>query len=216
MLEAKPIWNSFCSTLREVIWPPKCALCDQFGEPPICPVCASELQPHAKVRTYLQGPLAFSVTPYDYVGRAGQAVRRLKYERVTSLAEPMAEILREAYDRDGLEVFDVVVPIPIHWSRLAGRGFNQSDLLSGRLLRVEPSVLRRTRRTRPQVGLTRARRETNLRGAFRVDRSVTGMRVLLVDDVVTSGSTARECARVLRDAGATEVAVLAFAGEGSA
>jgi ComF family protein len=113
--------------------------------------------------------------------------------------------------------FDVIVPMPLHWFKQWQRGFNQADLLAreiGRKWGVPVRhVIRRRRATSPQAGLTNAKRRANVRGAFRVARGkpLQGMRVLLVDDVVTTGATASACARVLKRAGAAHVALLALA-----
>jgi ComF family protein len=107
--------------------------------------------------------------------------------------------------------------MPLHWFKKWQRGFNQSDLLAqeiGKKWNVPVrNVIRRTKATLPQAGLTNAKRRANMSGAFRVPRgrSLAGMRVLLVDDVVTTGATASACARVLKRAGAAHVALLALA-----
>jgi ComF family protein len=152
---------------------------------------------------------------FAYEGRAAQAVRRLKYSRATSLAGPMAELLEEA--RRLLPPHDWIVPVPIHWARRAQRGFNQAELLSEKAPRnlVRPSFIRRVRFTRPQVGLGTEERLTNLAGAFEAQPEVRGHRILLVDDVVTSGGTALACAYALRQAGAKETGLLTFCGEGA-
>jgi ComF family protein len=155
--------------------------------------------------------LAYRATLFRYEGRAGQAVRALKYGRSTSLIDAMAGEVRAAVSDLGFGV-DAVIPVPIHWSRRCTRGFNQSELLCEGT-ETRPELLARVRRTRPQAGLTRDERERNLHGAFRASPRVSGLRVLLVDDVLTSGHTARECAKVLREAGAAEVGILAFCGE---
>ncbi|MCW5942454.1 MAG: ComF family protein [Fimbriimonadaceae bacterium] len=148
-----------------------------------------------------------------YAGRGGQAVTRLKYARVTSLADPMAERVAAVAEELEPDRFDLFVPVPIHWVRRCDRGFNQSELLCARLPaeKVRPDVLRRRRHTRPQASLPPERREANLRNAFRADAAVEGRRVVLIDDVVTSGTTARECAEALRRAGAIEIGLIVFA-----
>jgi ComF family protein len=127
------------------------------------------------------------------------------------LAEAGAELIAHA---------DVAVPVPLSRWRLLTRRFNQAAILALELsratgLRVETDALYRTRRTRPQVGLTRRERRQNVAGAFAVTEraalKVKGVRVLLIDDVITSGATAEACARVLRRAGAANVDVLALA-----
>ena len=113
--------------------------------------------------------------------------------------------------------FDVIVPMPLHWFKRWQRGFNQSELLAreiGQKWNVPVrSVVRRKKATHSQAGLTNAKRRANVSGAFKTarGRSLAGMRVLLVDDVVTTGATASACARVLKRAGAAQVVLLALA-----
>ena len=155
--------------------------------------------------------LDFIGSVFRYPGRAGQAVRLLKYHRRTALTDFMARKILEATQMEGLQ-FDIATAIPIHWFRLASRGFNQADLLSSGLSSRQ-MVLRRVRATKPQAGLTTSERLKNLEDAFEVIADVQGKTVLLIDDVVTSGQTARECAKALRLAGATSVGIVAFAGD---
>ncbi|MCB8823087.1 ComF family protein [Microvirga rosea] len=154
-----------------------------------------------------------------YEGTASALVHRLKYGDRPELARAMgvmmarsgAELLRDA---------DVIVPVPLHRWRLWRRRFNQAMALSTVIARAgriscDPFLLARVKRTRPQVGLTRVQRQDNLQGAFRVPAAakaqLQGRRVLLVDDVLTTGATANAAARVLIRAGAASVDVLAFA-----
>jgi predicted amidophosphoribosyltransferase len=122
--------------------------------------------------------------------------------------------------RELLADCDLLVPVPLHWMRLLSRRFNQSaelarniGLVSGRT--YAPLLLERGRRTRQQVGLSASQRTLNVQGAFRVPAAarplVTGRRVLLIDDVYTSGATAKACTRALKRAGAAGVDVLTFA-----
>lgn len=124
----------------------------------------------------------------------------------------MARELAAVYHQVKFSEIEMIVPVPIHWSRACRRGFNQSELIAKALPqeRLSTRALRRLRATRPQVGLTPEERRTNLTGAFKAHPGVTGRSVLLVDDVITSGGTARECARTLLNAGATSVALLTF------
>jgi ComF family protein len=193
--------------LMDALYPPQCALCGRMGEPPICDGCRAEMPAFGNP---IPGPtpLTRHQALYRYEDRAAQAVRRLKFDRATSLAAPMAAALA-AVPRDPGQV---VIPVPIHWTRGTFRGFNQADLLAEGMA-SRPELLRRIRRTRPQIGLPAARRLTNLRGAFLATPEVHGRAILLVDDVLTTGGTAIACAEALLAQGAQEVAILTFAAD---
>lgn len=221
MPRAGGLWTSFSSSLTssgfvgkvlDWVYPPKCPLCTRLSPQSPCEECRDAFEPISPQRSELfyEGGLSYRVILYRYSGRAAQSVRRLKYGRCTSLEPFMAGQIAEAIERLDLDP-DLIVPVPIHWSRRCERGFNQSELLcSG--LESSPNVLRRVRRTRPQATLSPEERNKNLKGAFEASADVSGQRVLLVDDVLTSGHTARECAAALLAAGAREVGVLAFCG----
>ncbi|MCE5307024.1 MAG: ComF family protein [Acidobacteriales bacterium] len=144
-----------------------------------------------------------------------ELIHLFKYGRVRPLAPVLGGFLGAALPRE--ERFDVLVPMPLHWVRRWRRGFNQSYLLARELSRRTgiPVVgaLRRKRSTASQASLSRAERRRNVRGAFepRRDADVGGLRVLLVDDVLTTGATANACAAVLKRAGASCVTVLTLA-----
>ena len=170
--------------------------------------------------------------PYDglvrvgpYAGPLRSLVLAYKYERRLDLGPVLGRVLAErAALAAWAERVELVVPVPLHWTRRMHRGFNQAEMLgreSARAVGVRGTVraLRRVRPTPHQTRLPPSRRVENVRGAFAVRRrgaKVEGRRVLLVDDVLTSGATAEECARTLKRAGAAEVyvAVLAVAGKG--
>ena len=149
-----------------------------------------------------------------------QLVQALKYEGALANARVfgtrmVVQALRG--QADPWHAAALVVPMPLHPSRLVERGFNQSHEIArvvSRLLalRLAPAGLRRVRATAPQVGLSRRERAGNLSGAFVADpRVVAGQHVVLIDDVVTTGSTAIEAASTLRAAGAASIAVWAVA-----
>lgn len=189
------------------LYPPACALCSQPDSTGLCPACLAEFTP-ATPRPAAH-PLLRIHALYAYSSRAGLAVRRLKYKRATALAAPMARLIAAA----ALESQpDLVVPVPIHWSRRFARGFNQSDLLCEAIpATLRPPTLLRIRRTKPQVKLTRQQRLTQLEGAFAAPTAtLAGKRILLVDDVITTGGTANACATALLAAGAESVSLLCF------
>lgn len=150
-----------------------------------------------------------------YEGRLRELIHLLKYGKMAPLAAPLGEWIARAMPRDA--VFDLIVPVPLHWRRRWDRGFNQSELLAAHVarrygLRVVPA-LRRVRATASQAGLTSSRRRSNVSGAFEVKRkqAVEGRRILLVDDVLTTGATASACGTALKRAGARTVTLVTLA-----
>ena len=146
-------------------------------------------------------------------------VHRFKYGKRVRLRRPLALLLEEQLAPFVREAEpDLLVPVPLHVQRLRWRGFNQAvlmgDLLADRWgIPLCRDALRRRRPTGEQATLDALARERNVRGAFEVARpdQVRGRRILLLDDVYTTGSTARECARVLRKGGSGEVFVATVA-----
>ena len=154
---------------------------------------------------------------FDALPRA--LVHRLKYRDDTGLARWMAPWMARA-GKDEIARADIIVPVPLHRTRLLTRRFNQSAELSRALATWsgkphEPDALVRKRATKRQVGLGHAERQRNVRGAFEVPMAmrpqVTGRRVLLVDDVFTTGATVAAATRALKRGGAAGVDVLTFA-----
>jgi ComF family protein len=242
--EILSFWQSVWGDLRrccDLFLPPACLLCgsrlaDGSAAIAFCAACQSGLQQPGSARcpvcavayhallpsrhhceACLRHPPAFvrvhAVGPY--AGTLRQAVQRFKYQGQLPLARPLGELLVISLRNGAAPRPDLVVPVPLHVSRLRARGYNQSLELArhvGRRLRAPVAVdlLQRVRATAPQQELDAAARKSNLLGAFAVSRRLPGRRILLVDDVLTTGATARGCAAALRAAGAAavEVAVL--------
>ena len=152
---------------------------------------------------------------YHYGGPAGGVVRNFKYHDVTTLEEAMAKSMLGALEQIQPVGAEMVVPVPMHPKRLKKRGYNQSELLAkeiaGMLEVPCENGLVRVRDTVQQARLEGDERRKNLKDAFRAEPCVSGWRVLLVDDVYTTGETARECAKALREGGAISVSFLAYA-----
>ncbi len=147
-----------------------------------------------------------------YEGALRRLIHLFKYGKIRTLARPLGSLLARAMPRD--EQFDAIVPVPLYWRRRMQRGFNQADLLARSLGRGTGipvvRVLRRVQPTATQAGLSNSARRRNVASAFR-SRSVAGRRILLIDDVMTTGSTATSCAMALKRAGAKRVALLTVA-----
>lgn len=205
-----------------------CAECrDDFRAivSPLCPVCGL---PHAREDgiDHRCGPCLSGRRPFEraraafgFDGPVQDLVHRFKYGKKAHLSRPLGLLASrslEGFRNDASA--DLIVPVPLHDKRLRERGFNQSQLLGAVLAKqwgIPLSVdnLRRLRWTEPQTGLTAAERERNVRGAFGIARPerIDGKRILLVDDVYTTGSTVTECALALKRADAREVSVLTVA-----
>jgi len=148
-----------------------------------------------------------------------QLIILFKYQGYESLKKPLARLLLKNHEvRDILGSVDLIIPVPLHPSREKERGFNQAELLAEEISRtigkpVAKRVLIKTRKTLTQVSLEAEERKQNLTGAFEVKNpgQILGRKVLLVDDVFTTGSTCQECARILIQSGASEVQVITLA-----
>ena len=219
----------------DVLFPPRCVACGKQGAflcpgcreampralPPRCPLCwqpelrGEECGRCARTRPAFAGARSL----YLFEGPVREAVHALKYNHLSALARPMGEILAAYLKAEALPV-DLVVPVPLFGRRQRLRGYNQSALLGrevGRLrgLPVAEGGLARRRDTAPQARSVDAEaRRRNVAGAFVADRQwVEGRRVLLIDDVMTTGATLDACAQALRQAGAASVWALTFARE---
>ena len=194
-------------------------------EPPWCDRCGVPVGPTAQPRccsSCLHHPPHFASARAAALYRPAHpglnpppplaaAVQRLKYAHRRALADALGQLLAERYP---FAPTALLVPVPLHITRLRERGFNQAVLLAHRLgrargLRVASRALVRTRATQAQPGLTAAARRSNLADAFalRPGAAVAGHEVVLVDDVLTTGATADACATVLQAAGAARVDV---------
>lgn len=194
-----------------------CASCGpRMALPGRCPGCrklspAGLAHPKCHKRTGLDGIVALAAYADPLVRRALLAA---KYDGVQDLAVLLGARLGAAWQYAGLRKPAAVVPVPLHWTRERRRGFNQAERIAFGFSRATglPVVpaLRRVRSTRAQSGIPSNRRRVNVKGAFKAMRPVPD-RVILVDDIATSGATLESSAAVLRDAGASwvEAAVVA-------
>ncbi len=158
-------------------------------------------------------PFAWVAALGTYRGLLREAVHRFKYQGAIGLDRPLARLLAKTLEERRTAFGpDLIIPVPLHRNRLRERTFNQSQLLARRLARywqvpAPANLLIRQRPTSSQQGLKADLRRRNLKGAFAMSRRLSGEKVLLIDDVMTTGTTARECADTLLAGGAATVAV---------
>jgi ComF family protein len=230
------------SALMDALVPPSCPICRAFlqKQDGICGPCWQDLNfitgPVCQITGHPMPidlgaqtiSLAAQMRPppyhraraaFAYDGSAAELIRRFKFRDRPDLATYFAPHMLH-FGADVLSPDSLFVPVPLHRWRLLARRFNQSAELVRALHELTGhdmslTALRRVRATRRQLGLTRAGRKRNLRGAFAVPAKyrpeIEGRSVVLVDDVLTTGATVEECSRVLRRAGAAQVDVLTIA-----
>ncbi len=187
-----------------------------------CPLCGGPLDtPLELCRECVQErrPWVAAVCAFPYHGPVGDWLRALKYGGQLAFVPPLAREMAHAWETYGRDRLDaqLVVPIPLHWRRIRERGFNQAGVLAEALSRELKipygEVLCRPLNTGHQARLKGESRRRNLRNAFRLrsGKDVRGLRILVVDDVFTTGATLTAACQALLDAGAAETAVLAAA-----
>ncbi|HEY7124973.1 MAG TPA: ComF family protein [Ktedonobacterales bacterium] len=199
--------------LLDLLFPPSCVHCGRGGHW-LCPQCIAAIVPAAPALRVPES-LAGLWMAGDYEDPLRLAIQQLKYQGKRRLAEPLGRVLAETFRRQAQvqSLPDAVLPVPLHPQRQAERGYNQSALLARVFCRLEglqlvEDALRRSRDTPQQARMTRAQRQANVSGAFTCPKDhpmLVGRRVLLIDDVCTTGSTLSACAEKLLAAGAREV-----------
>ena len=210
--------------IKELLFPSKCILCGQLltkDELDLCRTCRVEAPEYPQGKLKIQFLDSFAAIWY-YEGDIRRSLLRYKFYGARHYADPFGRLLAMKLLREYPEGFDVLTWVPISRLRKLRRGYDQVELLAkavGRELGMEPQpLLKKIRNNPPQSGIVgQAKRRANVLGIYRLAETVEveGKRILLLDDILTTGATAGECARVLLTAGAAEVhcAVVAAAGK---
>jgi ComF family protein len=198
-------WGAACPRCWESLRPVTPPLCTRCGIPGVtiegeCGRCRTG-----------EHIFDFARSAVFFNDSAREIIHHLKYADRVSLARPIGRMLREILDREGFAGARLI-PVPLHRSRERARGFNQAELIARELgLPVDTRSIRRRKKTPTQTGLSRSERARNLSAAFELREDVEDVKVILVDDVFTTGATMNELAKVLKRGGASRVEVLTFA-----
>jgi len=223
------------SKLLNILYPSRCPMCgsvsDVFSYSPICSLCWSRIKKYtgpscdicampfsseyAKVcgRCLKKAPPFSMAVNYGlYEGVLAEAINQLKFHGLKRLSKPLGRLLHSME----IPVIDGIVPVPLNAKSLRERGFNQSLLIARVVSRIRKipllmDVLIKKKETPPQIGLSANERLLNLKDAFEVRGDIRGLRILLVDDVMTTGATVTECSKQLIKADAEDVIVLTLA-----
>jgi ComF family protein len=212
--------------LLDLLFPPRCVSCRETGsllcakcrekfelvEPPLCPHCGRPMVSDCLCPLCQRDPLQIdgvrSVAYFD--GTLREAIHRFKYSNLQALAVPLGRLMSDYWEESALPA-EVIVPVPLHTDRLRERGYNQAALLARELgksigMPVSENSLVRVRATRPQVELGAQERKENVRDAFYCSNAeLKEKRILLIDDVCTTGATLEACSMALRQVGARSV-----------
>ena len=211
-----------------IIYPPRCLSCRQKLEPAgnndfICRSCVKKIIPNTppfcreRGRERLYFDRAISACAYE--GVIKEIIHSFKYRHKIKLGNFLAGLMTDFIQeyRLPLTQCDYIIPIPLSLTRLREREFNQAQIIAAQVseslqIPLLNNALKRVRHSRPQAELNREERLNNLKGAFKNKESLDGKNILLIDDVLTTGATASEASRVLKEAGANSVFVFTAAG----
>ena len=225
-------WRDLRGQFVDILFPPRCVGCHRVGvwlcaeclnqvspvEPPICARCGDRIVTGDLCARCQTSPLRIACirSAVYFEGVLRQAIHELKYQGCAELASPLGSLMAAYWVQHPMPV-DVVVPVPLHSARLRERGYNQAALLAREMadqvgLSVDEHLLIRQRSTSPQVELNAHQRRENVRDAFCWSgKGLVGKRVVLVDDVCTTGATLEACAVALCEGGAHSVRALTLA-----
>jgi competence protein ComFC len=227
--------HNFFKTLLEIFYPIYCGgcnaaagsiLCDDcintfrpVEEEKTCPICGRLIDKRTLCGACMEEKRTFSKGHFGYYfeGRLRDVIHAFKFNGRIDVGKYLVKLLKEKIDTMTQEI-DCIIPLPVTEKRLKERGFNQSFIIGEEIAKmtgkeVYPSVLVKTKQTEDQYALSKKERKKNIRGAFAVKNKgqISGRRVLLVDDLFTTGYTAQEASRLLLKSAAKEVIVFALA-----
>lgn len=230
MINLTPFYKNihpYLNAILDFIYPPYCLICKAHldsGAKLVCEYCWQSLlrlqnMTELSDEKRQKAPISRFLSVWQYSDEFQTIIHEMKYYGKKSLAQSMGEeMAKVVMASKEYSNADLIIPVPLHKTRLRERGFNQSFLLAQKItsvtkISVEPGILKRVRYTKSQSKLSATERVLNVQGAFKVTQSqpVKGKVVILVDDVLTTGSTLNACADALIDSGVAKVLILTAA-----
>jgi len=205
--------------LYNALFPAKCLFCEEIlnnSNSIKCNGCSTSVKPPQHLdQSHVSIDNVYAVCRYNEINRT--PVFKLKYQGKTDLSSNMAKLMADAID--GIDIAGkILIPIPLHENRKRKRGFNQAELLAGKLSKIlnisAHDVLVRQKDTKPLHTIEKEQRQDYIQDIFKLKDgyNADGLKIILIDDIFTTGTTANECAKALKKSGAALVEVLVFCG----
>ncbi len=213
---------NFLDCVLNFIFPPVCGICLKISGKYICEECMELIKFKSlnKIDTYNNKNFKEHLYIFKYEGIIRQRILDYKFREKSYLHSSFSEmILNSKENIEFIKKYDVLIPIPIHKDRMRTRGYNQSELIAKDLvyeiknIKLENRVLIKTKNIIAQSSLNKKQRENNIKDVYQIKSAekVMNKKVLLLDDIYTTGSTVNECAKILKEAGCIEVGIITIA-----
>ena len=207
--------------ILEIIFPNVCGMCGRINKNNLCPQCKIKLKEITKANIIKVKNKNFTYLAYlfKYDGIIREKILKYKFKDSAYLYKTFSEIIIKNKKMCGfIKKYDIIIPVPIHKKRYKERGYNQSELLAKEIAKIleipmEKHVLIKALNNTPQSKLSKQERKNNAIGVYKTinNQKIINKKVILVDDIYTTGSTANECSKMLKQAGVSEIAVLTIA-----
>ena len=212
---------SFIDNALNLIYPNVCGFCDKIHKSNLCPKCEIELNNLAKFKIDYYNNKYFSKHLYifKYEGIIKNKLIDYKFNQKTYIYKGLIEfIIKNKKFCEILKSYDIIIPVPIHYFRKVKRGYNQSELLANGIakkldLNYKNNVLKKVKNNKPQSTKNKKDRIENVVNAYNIKHKdvLVGKNIILLDDIFTTGSTVNECAKILQQNGAKDIAIITIA-----
>ena len=209
--------------IKNIIFPPCCLICGKFNKTFLCTECKKELYEKAIFEIEEKAPNYYfkkHIYIFKYEGKIRNLILDYKFKDKVYLYKIFSEIVTKNKKICGiLKKYDIIIPVPIHAKRKKQRGYNQSELIAKEIAKIEQklqyenSILQKIKHTVPQSSLSKEQRKQNVQNVYKLVNQVKirNKKIILFDDIYTTGSTATACAKLLKENGAKEIIVLTIA-----
>lgn len=205
--------------LLQILYPKQCLVCGKLEQDTICNKCYNTLKIEAKIEKYNNKSFNKHLYIFKYEGKIRNLIIDYKFNDKPYLNELFVKIIlkNEKICRK-IKKYDIIIPVPIHKKRENERGYNQSELIARKLannLKIEllTDILIKQKNTLPQSTLSKKQREENVKTVYKIQnkQKIKNKKIILLDDIYTTGATAEECSKILKQNGAKEILVLTIA-----